>query len=231
MGETICFIAARGGSKGVPRKNIRPLAGKPLIAHTIEKAKMIFETVIVSTEDAEIAKVSKEYGATVPFVRPAELATDTAAMTGVLLHGVEELQQQGYDLDTVVVRDCTAPFIRNSDTIAAISLLTKNKCDMVCGVYLQHNNPYFNMMEPDPEGFLKFIKSKHPLTSRQQSPAVYQLCGLWVISVSSFLKYKQFYMPKALPQVVPIETGTVIDTEFDFQMAECIAHNNMTPND
>ena len=93
--KPICFIGARGGSKGVPRKNIRLLAGKPLIAHTIESAlnSKIFSHVIVSTEDKEIAKVAQKFGAKVPFMRPKRLATSTAGMVDVMIHGINELQK------------------------------------------------------------------------------------------------------------------------------------------
>ena len=92
--KPICFIGARGGSKGVLKKNIRLFAGKPLIAHTIESAlkSKLFSSVIVSTENSQIAKISKEYGADVPFVRPKKLATDNASFDGVILHGVKKLQ-------------------------------------------------------------------------------------------------------------------------------------------
>ena len=90
--KPICFIAARGGSKGIPRKNIRKFAGKPLIAYTIEKCinSQIFSHVIISTEDDEIAKISKKYGAEVPFMRPKKLATDQAGTSDVLLHGIKK---------------------------------------------------------------------------------------------------------------------------------------------
>ena len=224
--KPICFIAARGGSKGVPRKNIRMLAGKPLIAYTIETAKKskLFSSIIVSTEDKQITNIAKKYGADVPFLRPKKLATDNANMDDVLLDGIQKLQLLGYPFDTVVIRDCTVPFIRISDIKGSISLLKKNKCDIVCGVYKQHHNPYFNMMEPDSKGFLYFSKkTKSNIVGRQQAPIVYQLNGLFAINVKQFLKYKKFYMPKILPYEIPYETGLMIDTNFEFQLAECIA--------
>jgi CMP-N-acetylneuraminic acid synthetase len=224
--KPICFIAARGGSKGVPRKNIRLLAGKPLIAHTIETVKKskLFSSIIVSTEDKKISNIAEKYGADVPFLRPKKLATDTASMTDVLLHGIKKLQSLGYTFDTIVIRDCTVPFIRINDIKSSISLFNNKKCDMVCGVYKQHHNPYFNMMEPNSEGFLHFSKkAKNSFIGRQRAPIVYQLNGLFVIDVKQFLKYKKFYMPKILPYEIPSETGLMIDTEFEFQLAECIA--------
>ena len=152
--KPICFIAARGGSKGVFKKNIRPFAGKPLIAHSIESAlsSNIFSNVIVSSEDKEIVSIAKKYGAEIPFIRPKTLATDKTAMRDVLLHGIKELYSLGYKFDIFVSRDCTAPFVRSKDIAASITLLRKEKCNAVFGVYKQHFNPYFNMMEKNRQG-------------------------------------------------------------------------------
>ena len=115
--KPICFIGARGGSKGVPRKNIKNIAGKPLIAYSIQSAikSKLFSHVIVSTEDRKIASVAKKFGAEVPFMRPTYLATDSIGFAPVLYHGIKKLFSLGYDFETIVSRDCTAPFIRNED--------------------------------------------------------------------------------------------------------------------
>jgi len=228
--KPICYIGARGGSKGVPRKNIRSLAGKPLVAYTIESAldSKLFSSVIISTEDHEIASVAKKYGAEVPFIRPKKLASDTAGMYDVIIHAIEKLRYLGYELDIMVNRDCTVPFIRNMDIKGSIELLKRKKCDMVCGVYRQHHNPYFNMMEVNSNGFLKFSKRKDKeIGNRQNAPVVYQLNGLFTFYVKRLLKYKRFYMPHTLPYEVPPPTGLMIDTEFEFQIAEMIAKNNI----
>lgn len=221
--KPICFIGARGGSKGVPRKNIRILAGKPLIAHTIESAldSKIFSEVVVSTEDSEIAKIAEKYGAKIPFRRPKELATNSAGMVDVIIHGIKKLKEMEYDFDVIVNRDCTVPFIRNDDIKGAIKLLQKTKCDEVVGVYEQHLNPYFNMMEISSNGFLKMSKSKGKRPKgRQQAPIVYQLNGLFVFNVEKLIKYKEPLLPKTLPYKIPFETGIMIDTEIEFQIAE-----------
>ena len=228
--KPICFIGARGGSKGVPRKNIRLLAGKPLIAYTIESAldSKIFNHVIVSTEDKEIAKVARKYGAKVPFTRPKKLATSSAGMADVIVHGINELQSLGYDFDIIVNRDCTVPFIRNEDIKGAINLLKKTKCDEVVGVYRQHLNPYFNMMEVGKNGFLELCKKKGERPKgRQQAPIVYQLNGLFVFNVNRLLKFKEPLLPKILPYEIPSETGLMIDTEIEFRIAELIVKNKL----
>ena len=223
--KPICIIAARGGSKGVPNKNIRLLGKKPLIAHTIESAikSKLFSNVIVSTENKKITNIAKKYGATVPFYRPKKLATDNASMDDVLLDVIKKLKLLEYEFEVVVNRDCTAPFIQNSDIKASINLLDRKKCDAVVAGYNTHLNPYFNMMEKNASGYLEFSKkSKKRIESRQNAPVVYQLTGLQTFNVKQFLKYKRIYMPKILPFEVQPETGLMIDTEFEFQIANQI---------
>jgi len=225
MMKPICIIAARGGSKGIPKKNIRLLGKKPLIAHTIESAikSKLFSSVIVSTENKKITNIAKKYGATVPFYRPKKLATNNASMDDVLLDVIKKLKLLEYEFEVVVNRDCTAPFIQNSDIKASINLLDRKKCDAVVAGYNTHLNPYFNMMEKNASGYLEFSKkSKKRIESRQNAPVVYQLTGLQTFNVKQFLKYKRIYMPKILPFEILPETGLMIDTEFEFQIANQI---------
>jgi len=225
MMKPICIIAARGGSKGVPNKNIRLLGKKPLIAHTIESAikSKLFSSVIVSTENKKITNIAKKYGATVPFYRPKKLATNNASMDDVLLDVIKKLKLLEYEFEVVVNRDCTAPFIQNSDIKESINLLDRKKCDAVVAGYNTHLNPYFNMMEKNASGYLEFSKkSKKRIESRQNAPIVYQLTGLQTFNVKQFLKYKRIYMPKILPFEILPETGLMIDTEFEFQIANQI---------
>ena len=228
--KPICFIAARGGSKGIPRKNIRKFAGKPLIAYTIEKCinSQIFSHVIVSTEDNEIAMISKKYGAEVPFMRPKKLATDQAGTSDVLIHGIKKLENLGYKFNEIVLRDCTVPFIRDDDVSKSLSKLRKKKSGAVFGVYRQHHNPYFNMMETNSQGYLQISKkvTTRPV-ARQKSPIVYQLSGLWVLDTKQFLKYGTIMVPKILPFEIPVETGFMIDTELEFKIAEFLACSNL----
>ncbi len=223
--KPICIIAARGGSKGVPKKNIRILGTKPLIAHTIESAlkSKLFSDIIVSTEDKKIASIAKKFGASVPFLRPKRLAAGNITMDDVLIDVIKKLKLLRYEFDIVVNRDCTVPFLRISDMRKSINLLTRRKCDLVCGVYRQHHNPYFNMMEKNSKNFLEFSKkSKQRIKSRQEAPIVYQLNGLFTFDVKRFLKFKKMFMPKILPLEIPPETGLMIDTEFEFNIANQI---------
>ncbi len=228
--KPICFIGARGGSKGVPRKNIRKIAGKPLIAYTIQSAlkSKLFSHVFVSTEDKEIASVAKIFGAEVPFMRPKNLATDTIGFAPVLSHGIKKLFSFGYDFETLVLRDCTAPFIRNVDIKGTIELLDKKNVHAVFGVYRQHFNPYFNMFELDPRGFLKLSKTKgNRPRSRQEAPPIFQMTGLDTFNVEKFLKYKKIILPKILPYEIPPETGIMIDTELEFKTVEMIIQKKL----
>lgn len=224
--KPVCLIPARGGSKGVPKKNIRLLAGKSLISYAIEAAlkSKIFQSVIVSTEDKKIAKIAKKFGADVPFKRPSKLSTDQADTDRVVYHAIRKLYSLGYNFEILVLRDCTVPFIKNSDIQKSINLLKRKNCDVVCGVYRQHHNPYYNLMEINSRGFLELSKKpRKKITGRQQAPIVYQLNGLFAINVNQFLKYKRIFMPKILPYEISLETGLMIDTKFEFQIADQIA--------
>jgi len=227
--KSICFIGARGGSKGVKRKNIRLLDGKPLIAYTIESAldSKCFEHVIVSTDDKEIASIAKKYGAIVPFLRPKKLANDHSGMSDVLIHGILKLRSLGYSFDALINRDCTVPFIDIKDMRGAVNLFKKINCNGVYSVYRQHQNPYFNMMETDSNGYLKLSKKlKHKILRRQDAPIVYQLNGLFVIKPNALLKYGSTIMPKILPYEISPEHGFMIDTELEFKLSEVMLKKN-----
>jgi CMP-N,N'-diacetyllegionaminic acid synthase len=221
--KSICFIGARGGSKGVKRKNIRLLDGKPLIAYAVESAldSKCFQNVIVSTDDKEIATIAKKYGAEIPFLRPKKLANDHSGMSDVIIHGILKLRSLGYSFDALINRDCTVPFIDKKDIRGAINLFKKINCNGVYSVYRQHQNPYFNMMETDSQGYLKLSKKlKHKITRRQDAPIVYQLNGLFVIKPDALLKFGSTIMPKILPYEIPSEHGFMIDTELEFKLSE-----------
>ena len=221
--KPLCLIAARGGSKGVPGKNLKSIGGKPLLVNGINKAikSRVFRYVVVSTEDNKIATIAKQSGADVPFMRPKKLATDTATTIDVILHVNKKLENLGYKFNVIVNLDITSPFIRTKDIKGALSLLKKKKCDGVFGVYKQHLNPYFNIVEKNSRGFLKVVKKPRIMPkSRQSAPIVYQTSGFHVLQKSSFLRHKTWYMPKILPYEIPIQTGLMIDTNYEFQIAK-----------
>lgn len=223
--KQICFIPARGGSKGIQRKNIRILGEKPLIAHTIVSAldSKLFDHVIVSTDDQEIIQTAKKYGAEVPFIRPKELATDHTTTDQVLTHGINELQNLGYEFDIIAMRDCTVPFIDKEDMSGAINLLKKSDCDAVFAAIKSHPNPYFGMMETNSNGYLEISKLYNKeITRRQDAPTVYIVDGLFVFRVNSFMKKQKLFSDKVLPYEISKEHGHMIDFEHDFTVAELL---------
>ena len=228
MMKPICIIPARAGSKSVPNKNIRLIAGKPLIYYTIKSAleSKLFSHVIVSTEDKKIASIAKKYGAEVPFMRPRNLATDKTPQEQVLLHAVKKLNSLGIDFEIFVYRDCTVPFIDSSDMNGAIELLKKSDCYSTCASIKAHPNPYFGMWEPNKEGFLKISKTTDKVISRRQdAPIVYIIDGLFVFWTKKFLKTRKCLTSKMLPYEISREHSHMIDFPFDFKVAELLINS------
>ncbi len=226
--KAICFISARGGSKGIPRKNIMELGNKPLIAYAIESAleTKIFSDVIVSTEDEEIAKISNKYGAKTPFMRSTELSDDLTHPEEVLIDGIKKLHELGYAFDIVVMRDCTVPFITKNQIIGAVELLKKSDCDGVFAAIKAHPNPYFGMMELNQNNFLEMSKTTvKPIKRRQDAPIVYMVEGLFIFKTDKLLKEKKMFTSKILAYEIPKLHGHMIDFEIDFKIAECLLEN------
>ena len=228
--KLICIIPARGGSKEVPKKNIRFLGDKPLIAHTIESAinSDLFDHVIVSTEDDEIAEISKKYGAEVPFMRPKELATDSTSTDEVINFCIPKLHSLGYEFEIFVLRDCTVPFIDDKDMLGAIQLLKQKNCDAVFGAIKAHPSPYFGMMELDKNGFLKPSKPlPREIFRRQDGPTVWIVDGLFVFFTKKFLKNQFIYRGNILPYEISKLHAHMIDYELDFEIGEFLYKNTL----
>jgi len=221
--EKICIIPARGGSKSIPKKNIRFLGDKPLIAHTIESSlnSDLFDHVFVSTEDEEIAKISKSYGADVPFLRPKELSTDSVSTDDVLNFCIPKLKSLGYNFEIFVLRDCTVPFIDKHDLSGAIELLKKQNCDAVFGAIKAHPNPYFGMMELGEDNFLqpsKLLSQK--IFRRQDSPIVWIIDGMFAFFTEKYMKDQKIIKKHTMPYEISKLHGHMIDYEIDFEIAE-----------
>ena len=229
--KPICIIPARGGSKGIAKKNIRIINKKPLIEYTITSClkSKIFSHVYVSTEDTKIASISKKCGAEVPFLRPKNLSTDNVPIDKVLTHFIKKLSSLGEFPEILVWRDCTVPFIRNIDIKNSIKLLQTKKAELVIGVYEQHLNPYYNIVEINNTGHLKLVKKQRSRpNSRQAAPKVFQMNGLHVYDINQSLNNNGKILNslhKALPYIIPAYTGLMIDTEFEFQVAELMMKN------
>lgn len=219
-------ICCRGGSKGVPQKNIKLLKGKPLIAYTIETAlacKQISD-LIISTDDVSISATAKQYGAKVPFMRPVELSTDTASKWPVFIHALETYEQQtGQQVDYLVDMDVTVPLKNTDDINGAIAMaLSDSNTDVVITGYEPERNPYFNMMEQMPDGFFEIVKKgDKPIVRRQDAPLVYSLTpAAYVIKKSALYAYEHWSKAKCKIYPIPRERAVDIDTEIDFSIVE-----------
>jgi N-acylneuraminate cytidylyltransferase/CMP-N,N'-diacetyllegionaminic acid synthase len=224
-------ICCRGGSKGVPGKNIKLLKGRPLLAYTIETAlsAAFLNKVIVSTDDLATAKRAEDLGAFVPFIRPAELATDASSKWPVFIHAIEMFEQQtGNKVDYLVDMDVTVPLKTADDIDGAIEMALENEeAEVVITGYDPERNPYFNMMEINEDGFAEIIKkSVYPIVRRQDAPKVYSLTpAAYVIKKPALYKYQHWSQAKCKIYPIPRERAIDIDTEDDFKLVECMMHD------
>lgn len=222
MTRIIATICARGGSKGLPRKNVLPFAGKPLIARTIEQALACksIDGVYVSTDDDEIADVARAFGARVPYRRPPELATDQSAKIPAIEHLVAFLEGQGERVDIVVDLQPTSPMRTTQDIEAAIGLA--GKADLVVSVTEPSHNPYYSLAEAQPDGTLRPSKSTDAVR-RQDVPAVWGLNGsiyVWNRGALASAVRDGFWSVRILPSPMPRERSVDIDDAFDFEFAQ-----------
>jgi N-acylneuraminate cytidylyltransferase len=224
--KPLVIIPARGGSKGVPGKNIKLLNGKPLINYTVEAAREVFpdEHICVSTDSFEIKSVVEKTGLLVPFVRPAALATDTAGTYGALLHAIEFYENKGYKPDTIILLQPTSPFRTAMHIKGAIELFDK-VCDMVVSVRETNANPYYVLKEENEEGWLE--KSKPgDFTRRQDCPKVYEVNGAIYVMHAEVLKEKPIGKFQKVRKYLMDEHASMdIDTKLDWQLAEFVLNS------
>lgn len=231
--RVIGFIFARGGSKGIPGKNIKPLAGKPLIAYAIETARAcpLLETVIVSTDDPAIAAVACEHGAEVPFFRPAELAADNSPEWLAWQHAIRWAQAERGNFDIFVSLPTTSPFRRVEDVTACIDVLRSNpETDAVITVRQAERSPYFNMVCLDEVGHARLvIEPTQSVSRRQDVPEVFDITTVAYAARPDFvLAAGRLFDGKVRTVGIPVERSLDIDTPYDFMIAECIAHHRST---
>lgn len=223
--EVLVIIPARGGSKGIPHKNIKPMNGKPLIYYTIDTARAITgdENICVSTDDDEIIEVVERYGLKVPFKRPAELATDTAGTYEVLLHALSYYESQGKKYDAVLLLQNTSPFRKKEQVKEALQLFNKN-VDIVVSVKECAANPYYCVFEENAEGYLNVCKGDGNIFRRQDAPKVYEYNGAIYIMNPEVLKTTHMHkMKKRVKYVMDDISSFDLDTMADWNMAEMIA--------
>jgi N-acylneuraminate cytidylyltransferase len=217
-------VFARGGSKGIPQKNIKELCGKPLIAYAIEAARAVkgIDDVIVSTDDPRIAEVARQYGANVPFTRPAELATDTASEILAWKHAVKEYGRvTGKAVDVLVSVPATSPLREAKDVLHCLDRLLSTDADVVLTVTEPHRNPYFNMVRLDAEGNARVVMDGSGITRRQDAPAVFDITTVAYAVRAPFLLSCQGLMEGRVKTVtVPKERSLDIDDPLDFELAE-----------
>jgi len=223
------LIPARGGSKGLPRKNIKTLLDKPLIAWTIEQAlaSKYLDRVIVSTDDEEIAEVSKEYGAEVPFLRPEELATDEAKGIDVVLYAIDWMERNDKPYDLLMLLQPTSPLRTSNDIDKAIELLFQKNAQAIVSVCEVDHHPYWSNTLPDDGCMKDFIKPEVTNKNRQELPIFYRLNGAIYLAYSDYLKEKRSFLGKdTFAYIMPQRRSVDIDNEVDFKLAGIVIREN-----
>jgi N-acylneuraminate cytidylyltransferase len=218
--SVIALIFARGGSKRLPRKNIRLLAGKPLIAYSIEtaRASRYIQRVVVSTEDSEIADVARQYGADV-LMRPPELAADNVTAWASWQHAITELSKE-QPIDVTVVLPPPAPLRAPEDVDACVDQLLNSDADIVITVAPSESNPYFNMVQLDEAGYAHLVIPTDNVT-RQSVPLVYTITAVAYAARPAFImRAKSLFEGKVRSVTVSTERAVDIDTELDLEFAE-----------
>lgn len=228
LDKTLFLIMARGGSKGVPGKNIKPLAGKPLLYYSIDIARRFVadNQICLSTDSAEITQKAQEYGLHVPFLRPAELATDQADSYDVELHALKHYEQLGTKFETLVILQPTSPFRTVEQVKSALNLYSKD-CDMVVSVVESSSNPYYNLFEENSHGFLD--KSKPGVYIRRQDcPKVYEYNGaIYIVNIESLKKQPEHQFKRVKKLVMDDFSSVDIDKPIDWIWAEFLITNNI----
>ena len=219
------FIFARGGSKGLPGKNVRKLMGKPLIGWAIDQALAVeqIERVIVSTDCQEIATVAQLFGAQVPFIRPPELASDVSVEWLAWRHALKFLREtEGAWPEVFVSVPTTAPLRLPEDIAACIQTFQKSKADAVFVVTEAHRNPWFNMVARSSAGSFYPVNSLNEgIQRRQDAPPVYDMTTVAYVLRSDFIMEEQgLFSGKTAAVEVPKERSIDIDTLYDFEIAE-----------
>lgn len=222
--DTLFVITARGGSKGLPGKNIKDLCGKPLIAYSIDVARVFTddENICVSTDSEEIKQVVEKYGLKVPFLRPDYLATDTATSNDVLVHAVNFFKEQGREYKKLCLLQPTSPLRAVEDVEGAMALY-RDDIDMVVSVMKSHAPAV--LCNDDGDGFVQLVYNKKA-AGRQQLPDMYEFNGaVYVINVQALLEKGMGAFTKRVKYVMPKEHSVDIDDIYDFYQVESIIKN------
>lgn len=218
--RTFAFIFARGGSKGVPGKNIKELGGIPLLAHGIRLARSMerVDRVFVSTDAEEIAEVAQRFGAEV-IARPAALATDTASEWMAWQHAINHVRERGLDFDVFLSLPATSPLRNEQDVTNCLDGLDA-EADVVITVTPSARSPYFNMISTDAQGLAHVVLGKAEFKRRQDVPPVYDITTVAYVARPDFiLTHQGLFEGRVRPVTVPKERAVDIDDEIDFKLA------------
>lgn len=229
------FIPARGGSRGLPGKNIRPLNGKPLLAHTIEVAlRSRIDRLILSTDSEEIASVGKQAGAEVPFLRPEHLASDTSVIEDALIDLLQKLKEtESYEPEVIVLLHPTTPLRKAKDIDGCILKYQEGDADSVLSVSEPMEHPG-DMVSFDGKGKMHFLlKELMPgKNQRQEFPDFFFINGcVYVFSPSTLRQYGNRYGQRTVPYIMPQRRSIDIDTEDDFLIAEALLKHPDWPDE
>ncbi|MCH5229188.1 MAG: acylneuraminate cytidylyltransferase family protein [Muribaculaceae bacterium] len=224
-GPTLWLIPARGGSKGIPDKNLKPFCGVSLVSRTVKQAiecADTSDTVFVSTDSEAIKKEVEKNDIEVPFLRPAKLATDSSSTYSVIMHSLESFKILGKEFEKVVLLQPTSPLRIVKDIRDAYELWNPG-IDMVVSVSQSRANPYYNLFETDKDGFLKISKGPGNYTRRQDVPKVWEYNGaVYVMTTNSLLKEPLSCFKKVLPYEMPASRSIDLDTPDDWIIAELL---------
>ena len=231
--KVLFVITARGGSKGVPRKNIRMLGNLPLIAYKIIAAQKcnVDKRIIVSTDDEEIANVGIKYGAEVPFIRPDYLATDSASSMDVVEHAMHWIEQNDTEkYDYICMLEPSSPFASYKDLNNAFTLMEESKADTLLGMKeVEVNKVFIHSLDTDNKlsYFYHAIKDLKSVR-RQDQKKEYTMNGcMYIAKWDYFKKNKLFHSENSIPYIMPEESSIEIDSMFSYQMACSIIENSM----
>lgn len=218
----LAIIPARGGSKRIPRKNIKPFCGKPMIAWSIEAALQsgCFDRVIVSTDDTEIAAIARQHGAEVPFLRPAELSDDHTGTIPVIRHAIEWCMQQNQRVELACCLYATAPFVKAEDLQRGLTTLQDNNCDYAFSV-TSYAFPIERAIRLNANGRVEMFNPGHFNTRSQDlEEALHDAGQFYWGRADAWLMGKPIFTPDSLPVLLPRHRVQDIDTPEDWERAE-----------
>ncbi len=221
------LIPARGGSQGVPRKNVRPLAGTPLIGYTINAAldALRVDRVVVSTDDGEIAETARSLGAEVPFMRPSTLAQNDTPMLPVIVHALRSLQAEGWKAEAVCLLQPTFPFRRADEIDACVDAFESQVADCLISVHrVPHQfNPHWVFLENPDKSLVLATGEQEPIPRRQELPSAFHRSGaVYVSRANVILGQGSLYGERVIGYETPADTACNIDTMDDWARAEAM---------